>query len=169
MNTILLKNIIYNIEMYCVTSCVIGMALLIGSVLTSMASKDDAVFKKYLATLDPSQVEAYERIVSERSNIYLQSTFVGLIAVFLYYLMIGNKKVSWFLNACTFVAIFFVVQYLYYILSPKSDWMLYHLRTKDQLKGWTAVYRHMSYRWHIGIAVGIAAVFLMGRGCGGCK
>jgi len=50
------------------------------------------------------------------------------------------------------------------MLSPRSDWMTNHLRTKDQIRGWTEVYRHMNYRWHMGIVMGIVAMFFLGRG-----
>ena len=63
---------------------------------------------------------------------------------------------------CTIVAITFVVSYFYYILHPKSDWMVKHLHSKDQRDAWLQVYRHMQVQCHVGFVLGIIAVFIYG-------
>ena len=63
---------------------------------------------------------------------------------------------------CSVIAITFVVSYFYYILHPKSDWMVKHLQTKTQREAWLTVYRHMQVLCHMGFGLGLVAVFLYG-------
>ena len=149
--------------MVCITNCAIGFALVGGTIATALVSKQDPIFQKYHATLDPTQKEALEKITKERLNLYIQGTLVGLVLVGLL-AFFGGKKISPLENGCTFVAIALLTQYFYYILMPKKDWMLRHLKTREQNERWLSVYRHMSVRWHMGLLLGLLGFFLLGRG-----
>ena len=59
---------------------------------------------------------------------------------------------------CTVMATCFLTNYFYYMLSPKSDWMLNHTTNQDQVNAWLIMYREMSYNYHVGIVFGIIAV-----------
>ena len=59
---------------------------------------------------------------------------------------------------CTVIATAFVTNYFYYILHPKSDWMLDHLQNKQEIKAWLLMYREMQYNYHMGLVLGIVAV-----------
>ena len=59
---------------------------------------------------------------------------------------------------CIVMSISFITNYFYYILSPKSDWMLNHVNDKEQVKAWLQMYREMSYNYHLGLVLGIIAV-----------
>ena len=149
--------------MVCITNCALGFALVGGTIATALVSKQDPVFKKYHSTLDPEQKDALERIANERLNLYIQGTLLGLLLVGVM-TFFGTWKISPFTNGCTFVAIVLLTQYFYYILMPKRDWMLKHLKTSVQNEGWLSVYRHMSVRWHMGLLVGLVGFFLLGKG-----
>jgi hypothetical protein len=56
------------------------------------------------------------------------------------------------------VAISFVTNYFYYVLSPKSDWMLNHIKTPEQTKAWLGMYRGMQVYYHTGLVLGLFAV-----------
>jgi hypothetical protein len=55
----------------------------------------------------------------------------------------------------------FLTNYFYYMLSPKSDWMLNHTNNPEQVKAWLQMYREMSYNYHAGLALGIIGVGIL--------
>ena len=63
-----------------------------------------------------------------------------------------------FAIVCTVMATCFLTNYFYYILSPKSDWMLNHMNSPEQVKAWLLMYREMQYNYHMGLVLGIIAV-----------
>lgn len=149
--------------MVCITNCAIGAALVGGTIATALVSKQDAVFKAYHNTLNAEQLESLERIANYRLSLYIQGTILGIVLVTMIALF-GGKKMSPFTCGCTFVAVVLLTQYFYYILMPKPDWMIRHLRTREQNEKWLGVYRHMSVRWHAGMLIGLIGFFILGRG-----
>lgn len=149
--------------MVCLTNCALGSALIGGTLLTALMSKQDPVFTQYEDSLDAEQKDHLEKIANERMNLYIQGTVLGVVLVVLVS-MFGYKRLTPFTNGCLMVVIVLVSQYFYYILMPKSDWMLRHLNGKFQNEAWLGVYRHMSVRWHIGLLIGLFGFFLLGRG-----
>jgi hypothetical protein len=59
---------------------------------------------------------------------------------------------------CVVMATCFITNYFYYMLSPKSDWMLNHVSNQQETRAWLLMYREMSYNYHLGLVLGIAAV-----------
>ena len=68
-----------------------------------------------------------------------------------------KEKLTKMSMICTTASTVFIVQYLYYILSPKSDWILLHLNTQEQKERWLDIYRTMQYNCHLSVALGIIA------------
>ena len=66
--------------------------------------------------------------------------------------------------ACITGSITFTVNYFYYILTPKSEWMILSLEGQDQKEAWLKMYRHMQFNYHVGFLLGIAAVFFLTKG-----
>ena len=149
--------------MVCITNCAIGFALVGGTIATALVTKNDPVFQKYHKTLDPIQKQALDNIANERLTLYIQGTLLGLVLVGILSLMVDNS-ISPMVNGCSFAAIVLLTQYFYYILMPKSDWMIRNLDTKKQSEAWLNVYRYMSVRWHLGLLIGLFGFFLIGRG-----
>ena len=149
--------------MVCITNCAIGAALVGGTIATALVSKQDTVFREYRSTLNAEQIAALDRIANQRLSLYVQGTILGIVVVTMVVLF-GGKKMSPLTSGCTFVAVVLLTQYFYYILMPKPDWMIRHLRTQEQNTHWLRVYRHMSFRWHMGMLVGLLGFFILGRG-----
>ena len=63
---------------------------------------------------------------------------------------------------CTVVATAFITNYFYYMLSPKSVWMLNYMSNQEEVKSWLLMYREMQYNYHIGLVLGIIAVGILG-------
>jgi hypothetical protein len=62
---------------------------------------------------------------------------------------------------CTVVATAFITNYFYYMLSPKSDWMLNHMNNKEEIKAWLLMYREMQFNYHMGLVLGIISAGLL--------
>ena len=59
---------------------------------------------------------------------------------------------------CMATATTFLTNYFYYMLSPKSDWMLNHMKKQDEVNAWLQMYKSMQYNYHMGMALGIIAI-----------
>ena len=141
--------------MVCCISCAISCIFLIGMIYFYNATDKSDIINKYKATLSPDLQQRYEKITSERKWISYQGYALGLLLslVILYF----SRKMNTISLVCTVMATCFLTNYFYYMLSPKSDWMLNHLN-EDQAKAWLLMYRAMSYNYHVGIVLGIIAV-----------
>jgi hypothetical protein len=141
--------------MPCCTSCVISCIFLIGMIYFYNATEKSEIVKEYKATLPLDLQQRYETITTERKWISYQGYALGL---FLSFVILYNRgKMNTTSLVCTVMATCFVTNYFYYMLSPKSDWMLNHVN-EEQAKTWLLMYRAMSYNYHLGIVLGIIAV-----------
>ena len=142
--------------MACSISCAISCIFIIGMIYFYNATEKSEIVKKYKDTLSPVLQQRYERITAERKWISYQGYMIGLLlsAVILY----NRRKMNTTSLVCTVMSTCFLTNYFYYILSPKSDWMLNHTTNQDQVNAWLLMYREMSYNYHLGIAFGIIAV-----------
>ena len=114
--------------------------------------------------MPPDLQKRYETISNERMHISYQGYALGfvlsLLVIFYNYKIKGFKMGNTSL-VCTVIAVSFITNYFYYMLSPKSDWMLNHMNSQDQVKGWLLMYREMQFNYHAGLALGIIAVGIM--------
>ena len=65
--------------MSCIGYCILGSALLGGSIFTTVSTTKHQKFKKFVSLLNDKQKKVYKKIIKERLNIYLR----GLVASFL--------------------------------------------------------------------------------------
>jgi len=142
--------------MACSISCVISCIFIIGMIYFYNATEKSEIVKQYKATLSPDLQKRYERITSERKWISYQGYMLGLLLSFV--ILYNRRKMNTTSLVCTIMATCFLTNYFYYILSPKSDWMLKHTTNQDQDTAWLLMYREMSYNYHLGIVFGIIAV-----------
>ena len=147
--------------MNCLIFCSLGITFLIANLVVTFAA--DKVFDKdkFYKTLTPQLIDRYEAIIKERRNIYLKGYAYGLALAFVA-LYIGRKKMKTVPSICVGAGITFLVNYLYYILSPKSDTMIIHLNKEDQRVEWYKIYRSMQFNYHIGLVLGIIAAGFFG-------
>tara|TARA_B110000858_G_C17793833_1_gene471343 strand:+ start:1482 stop:1892 length:411 start_codon:yes stop_codon:yes gene_type:complete len=126
---------------------------------------------KYQDSLNEKQKVVYEKIVNERKNIALQGYGLGL-GLSVGYLVsrhfMTRRKGSFLSSSvsslCLTAAITFIVQYFYYILRPKSDWMLNQLNNEEQKQQWLKVYRAYSWNYHLSMLIGLIGAGLLGYG-----
>jgi len=144
--------------MTCSISCAISCIFIIGMIYFYNATEKSDIVNQYKATLPLDLQQRYEKITQERKRISYQGYVLGFILslIILYYLIrVKTRNIS---LVCTVMATCFLTHYFYYMLSPKSDWMLNHTTHQDQVHAWLIMYRHMSYHYHLGIVFGILAV-----------
>ena len=141
--------------MPCSITCAISCIFLIGRIYFYNATDKSEIVKQYKDTLTPDLQQRYETITAERKWISYQGYALGLLLSFV--ILYNRGKMNTTSLVCTVMATCFLTNYFYYMLSPKSDWMLNHLN-EDQAKTWLLMYRSMSYNYHLGIVLGILAV-----------
>ena len=59
---------------------------------------------------------------------------------------------------CVVLATSFLTNYFFYMVSPKSDWMLNHITDKKESQAWLKMYRTFSLNYHVGLVLGIIGV-----------
>ena len=142
--------------MPCSISCAISCVFIIGMIYFYNATDKSEIVKQYKATLPDDLQKKYEEITSERRNISYQGYGLGLLLSFV--ILYHRRKMNTISLVCTVMSTCFLTNYFYYMLSPKSDWMLNHVTDKDQVHTWLMMYRAMSFNYHLGIVFGIIAV-----------
>ena len=150
--------------MLCGTTCIIALVFLIANIYTILSCANDKKDKtNFLNVLTSKQKEIYEEIINERKTIYYLGYGLGiLLAIFIIFILKKILKIR-FNNmslVCLVGSIVFITNYLFYILYPKSDYMLLHLSDKRQITEWLKIYRKMQYKFHLGFVFGIIAVIV---------
>ena len=147
--------------MPCPISCTISAIFIIGMIYFYYMTDKSAIVKEYKSKLPTDLQKRYEKISQERMIISYYGYFYGFIlSLFLifYNIKIKKEKMSKWAIVCLVMATSFVTNYFYYMLSPKSDWMLNHTNNSEQVKAWLQMYREMQYNYHMGIVLGIVGV-----------
>ena len=150
--------------MACAVSCMISVIFIIGMIYFYNLTDKSTIVKYYKASLSSDLQKRYEKISKERTNISYQGYILGVIlslGIIFYNLKIKKERLNTASLVCIVVATAFVTNYFYYMLSPKSDWMLDHLQNKEEIKAWLLMYREMQYNYHMGLVLGIVAVGIL--------
>jgi hypothetical protein len=144
---------------------------LIANIYMMYSCVNDTNKSEFKKTLTSKQKEIYEKIISERKNIYYGGFALGIalsiLALYIgenYLFFIDKKYKATLPKVCTITTITFITNYFFYILYPKSDYMLLHLTNKAQIEGWLAIYKKMQYKFHFGFVLGIIAVTIYAYG-----
>ena len=147
--------------MACTISCIISAIFVIGMIYFYNLSDKSEIVKHYKSSLSSDLQKRYEKITKERTNISYQGYILGVIlslGIIFYNLKVKHSKMNTASLVCTVIATAFVTNYFYYILSPKSDWMLNHMNNQEEVKAWLLMYREMQFNYHMGLTLGIIAV-----------
>ena len=148
--------------MVCSISCTIATIFIIGMIYFYNATSKNATVVQYRKKLNAQQREAYDRIAKERLHISMRGYALGFIlsALIIYY-NYKKKQLKSTSLVCIVLATCFLTNYFYYMLSPKSDWMLNHVESQAQTQAWLQMYRTMQYYYHAGLVLGILGVGVM--------
>jgi len=147
--------------MACVISCMISVIFIIGMIYFYNMTDKSEIVKHYKNKLSSDLQKRYDKISKERMIISYQGYAIGFIlslVIIFYNLKIKKSKMETTSLVCIIIATSFVTNYFYYSLSRKSDWMLNHMGTPEEVKAWLQMYREMQYNYHMGLVLGIIAV-----------
>ena len=147
--------------MACTISCMISAAFVIGMIYFYNMTDKSEIAKHYKQKLSSDQQKRYEKIVEERTRISYTGYILGLVIslfIIFYNMNLKGSKLSNTSLVCTVIATSFLTNYFYYMLSPKTDWMLNHMNSQEEVRTWLQMYREMQYNYHMGIVLGIIAV-----------
>jgi hypothetical protein len=152
--------------MKCFINCSIGLVFLIAN-FYCMFSVDKSKRKdKFFKTLNLELQNKYTKIIEERRKIYYQGFILGILLSFLMVLISSTfkKNLSNQQVVCTVLTVTLVTNYLYYILAPKSDWIILYLDSMKEREGWLDIYRSMQVKYHTGLVLGLIAVMAFANG-----
>jgi len=141
---------------------------LVANVYVTLSSDTKLKIKEnYYKTLSQNEILRYENIVNERRNIYFQGYGLGLIMSFILLALNYNNKNGLSNNSmmCVVGAVTLTVNYFYYMLAPKSDYMVLHLNKREQREEWQKINRYMQVKYHVGLLLGIVAAMLFAKSC----
>lgn len=145
----------------CPLTCFIALAIVVAMVIMSLMVSRDPVVKSYRDHLPDDIKPAYDEIVAERLRIYLTGYLIGFIVsicLILFNVLILKKKIPISLMVCITVVVSTFVNYFYYILSPKSNYVISLLKSEEQKAEWLKVYKSMQYYYHFSFVLGVMAV-----------
>ena len=147
--------------MVCTVSCMISTIFIVGMIYFYNMTNKSEIVKHYKSSLPTDLQQRYDNISEERRRISIHGYILGFILslfIIFYNLQIKGQYLKTSALVCIVMATCFVTNYFYYMLTPKSDWMLNHVSNQQQTRAWLLMYREMSYNYHAGIVLGIVAV-----------
>ena len=150
--------------MPCTISCMISAVFIIGMIYFYNMTNKSEIVKHYKEKLPSDLQKRYKTISEERKKISIHGYILGLVFslfIIFYNLKFKGQRLNTTSLVCTVMATCFLTNYFYYMLSPKSDWMLNHINNPEQVKAWLQMYREMSYNYHAGLAFGIIGVGIL--------
>jgi hypothetical protein len=156
--------------MICKITCAIALVFIIGNLffMSNIPKINTKFIKPYVDLLNTDLKEKYHKIVAERSQLNLQGYGLGVaisaVVIATNYFIQSRRpgpKTPLVAMMCLAAAITFLTHYFYYILMPKSDYMVLHLHQPHQREAWLNVYKKMQWNYHSGIAIGIVGVVLL--------
>jgi len=125
--------------------------------MTLMISQDDFI-KNYRNSLPNDIKKEYDNIVAERQTIYFTGYLIGFVVSVFVIIVVLKMRMPVSAMVCLTVVISTVVNYFYYILSPKSKFIVELLKTDKQHQEWLQVYKSMQYYYHFSFVLGAVAV-----------
>lgn len=147
--------------MPCCWTCMLSLVFIICMVYFMNATTSSKIMIDYQSQLPIELQKTYKEIISERSRIYYYGYLLGFllsIIIILYNTQIKKNKLSTFAMVSIVICVSFITNYFYYMLSPKSKWMLDIIKTPEQTKAWLKMYQGMQKYFHLGLVFGIIAI-----------
>lgn len=146
------------------TPCMVALGLFGASLYTTI--RPCFACSKLEASFDETQIKIYKEIVTERLYDYYIGLIIGIIVAILFYNFYGkhsDKNGANKIMLCVYLIIVLFSQCLYYMLVPKSKYMLEYLRG-DQIGLWLDTYKNMKTNYLLGAILGIIAYIVLAYG-----
>jgi uncharacterized protein YacL len=142
----------------CTITCFIALVIVVAMVIMSLMVSNDPFIKDYRNKLPTDVKKEYDRIVAERQQIYFTGYLIGFVVSIFVIIFVLKMRMPVSAMVCLTVVISTLINYFYYILSPKSNYMIELLKTDQQRQEWLKAYKSMQYYYHFSFVLGAAAV-----------
>ena len=142
----------------CTITCFIALIILISMGFMAFMVSNDAFIKSYRHNLPTDIKKEYDRIVAERQQIYFTGYLIGFVVSIFVIMFVLKMRMSVSAMVCLTVVVSTLINYFYYILSPKTNYMIELLKTDQQRQDWLKVYKTMQYYYHFSFVLGAVAV-----------
>lgn len=136
--------------MNCYVAAIAGLALFGASISTMSVSREQHDLLKEVLSHDLDH--RYEAIAHERRNHYAIGLVLGILLSFV--LVRRFQPISRFTHVTLFLTITLMTAVIFYTIMPKSDYMLHHLKSKEEIEAWFSVYQTMKQRYILGFLLG---------------
>lgn len=147
--------------MLCRTTCFVAVVFLIANLYVTFTADKSNLKDGFYKTLDAENIARYELIIKERRNNYLQGYGLGLIVSLILLIFMNKRKIGNVGIVCLVGGVTLTINYLYYMLKPKTDYMVLHLDKEEQRQAWLNIYRSMQVKYHVGLVLGILAAMIL--------
>lgn len=147
--------------MPCTITCFLALAIIVAMVIMTSMVHNDPSIQSYRKQLPDDIKTTYDEISAERARIYYTGYIVGFILSILVILLnriVLKNKMPTSAMVCLAIVVSTFVSYFYYILSPKSKYMVSVLKTESEKEAWLKIYKSMQYYYHLSFVLGIGAV-----------
>lgn len=147
--------------MPCTITCFLAAVIVVAMILMTVMIHHDPFIKNYKNQLPDDIKTTYNEIVVERGTIYYTGYLIGFaLSVFLILLNVYGmkKKMPATAMVCLAVVVSTLFSYFYYVLSPKTKYMVSILKTAEQREAWLKIYKSMQFYFHFSYALGVVAV-----------
>jgi MFS family permease len=147
----------------CSITCIFSAVFVISMIFMTNAMSTSQTIQIYQKQLPQDLQQLYQQIREERTQIFYTGYIIGFILaliIIVYNTQIKKTKMSWPSMVCLTVTVAFITNYFYYVLTPKTKWMLNHIENPDQTKAWLQMYKNMQTYYHSSLALGIIAIGL---------
>ena len=141
----------------CSLICVIAAALFGAMLYVTFNPNKDTTINDLLRLLTSEQNNVYKEITNERLRIYVIGLVLGLLVGFIYLQMVPRSLT----RSCSFLVTVMGINYAFYMLYPKTKYMLPHLTNDEQRTAWLAVYKEMQKSNYIGLVIGAVSYLLV--------
>jgi hypothetical protein len=147
----------------CSITCIFSAVFVISMIFMTNAMSTSQTIQLYQKQLPQDLQQLYQQIREERTQIFYTGYIIGFVLallIILYNTQIKQSKMGWTAMVCLTVTVAFITNYFYYVLTPKTKWMLDHIENPDQTKAWLQMYKNMQLYYHSSLALGIIAIGL---------
>ena len=145
--------------------CSIAIIFFIANIYVAFTTSKSTQKSKLYQVYSRTDIERYEKIVRQRRDIYFTGYALGLVfAIITVFVLINNKYIQNKTSIiCIVGAITLLVNYFYYKLTPKNDYMILHLDNLEKRKAWLEIYRTMQVKYHIGLILGVISAMFVAK------
>ena len=145
--------------MSCHIFAILGIGLLAATYSSMTVSTRE--HNKLSRLLDKERAKVYSQIIQERSRLYIQGILIGLVVAAVVQSQMQFKNS--FHKTCTILGITLAFSIIWYVLMPKSKYMLDYLKSPQEVQAWLNMYNTMKTRYLIGFLMGGFGAFLLAK------